>query len=127
LLSENIKIYRNTILAVILCGRETWSLTLRKEHRLRVFENGVLRRIFGPKGETVTGQWNKNYIVRSLMIRTPHQILFGSSYREELDGQGMQHVRGDERYIQRLNLRERDHLEDSGVDGWILLRCIFRK
>jgi hypothetical protein len=38
---------------------ETWSLTLREEHRLRVFENRVLRRIFGPKGEDVTGEWRK--------------------------------------------------------------------
>ena len=40
-------------------GPETWSLTLREEHKLGVFENGVLRRIFGPKGETVTGEWEK--------------------------------------------------------------------
>jgi len=59
LLSKNIKIYRNTILPAVLCGRETWSLTLREERRLRVFENGVLRIIFGPKGETVTGEWKK--------------------------------------------------------------------
>jgi len=76
-------------LPVVLCGLETWSLTLREEHRLRVFENGVLRRIFGPKGETVTREWEKNYKVRSLTIRTPHQILFGSLNREELDGKGM--------------------------------------
>jgi hypothetical protein len=43
------------ILPVILYGCETWSLTLRKEHRLRVFENKVLRRIFGPKRDEVTG------------------------------------------------------------------------
>ena len=51
LLSKNlkIKIYRNIILPVVLYGCETWSLTLREEHRLRVFENRVLRRIFGPK------------------------------------------------------------------------------
>jgi len=51
LLSKNlkIKIYRNIILPVDLCGCETWSLTLRKESRLRVFENRVLRRVFGPK------------------------------------------------------------------------------
>ena len=42
-------IYRTIILPVVLYGRETWSLTLREEHRLRVFENRVLRRIFGPK------------------------------------------------------------------------------
>jgi len=42
-----------------LCGCETWSLTLREENRLRVFENRVLRRIFGPKKEEVTGEWRK--------------------------------------------------------------------
>jgi len=45
----NIKIYRTIILPVVLYGCETWLLTLREEHRLRVFENRVLRRIFGPK------------------------------------------------------------------------------
>ena len=44
---------------VVLYGCETWSLTLREEHRLRVFENRVLRRIFGPKRDGVTGDWRK--------------------------------------------------------------------
>jgi hypothetical protein len=44
---------------VVLYGCETWSLTLREEHRLRVFENIVLRRIFGPKRDEVTGEWRK--------------------------------------------------------------------
>ena len=61
LLSENlkIKIYRTIILPVVLYGCETWSLTLREEHRLRVFENRVLRRIFGPKRDGVTEEWRK--------------------------------------------------------------------
>jgi hypothetical protein len=42
-----------------MCGCETWSLTLREEHRLRVFENRVLRRIFGPKRDEVTGEYRK--------------------------------------------------------------------
>jgi hypothetical protein len=46
-----IKIYKTVISLVVLYGCETWSLTLREEHRLRVFENRVLRRIFGPKRE----------------------------------------------------------------------------
>jgi hypothetical protein len=60
LLSTNLKIriYRTIILPVVLCGCETWSLALREEHRLRVFENRVLRRIFGPKKD-VTGEWRK--------------------------------------------------------------------
>ena len=52
-------LYRTIILPVVLYGCETWSLTLREEHRLRVFENRVLRRIFGPKRDGVTGQWRK--------------------------------------------------------------------
>jgi hypothetical protein len=47
----NVKIYKTVILPVVLCGCETWSLTLREEHRLRVFVNRVLRKIFGPKRE----------------------------------------------------------------------------
>jgi len=54
-----IKIYRTIILPVVLYGSETWSLTLREERRLRVFENRVLRRIFGPKRNEVTGKWRK--------------------------------------------------------------------
>ena len=58
LLSRNlkIKIYRTIILPVVLYGCETWSLTLREERRLRVFENRVLRRIFGPRRDEVTGE-----------------------------------------------------------------------
>jgi hypothetical protein len=47
------------ILPVVLYWCETWSLTLREEHRLRVFENRVLRRIFGPKRDEVTAEWRK--------------------------------------------------------------------
>jgi len=57
LLSKNlkIKIYRTIILPVVLYGCETWSLALREERKLRVFENMVLRRIFGPRRDEVTG------------------------------------------------------------------------
>src|SRR5215469_12756938 len=54
-----IKIYRTIILPVVLNGCETWSLTLREERRLRVYENRVLRRVFGPKRDEVTGEWRK--------------------------------------------------------------------
>jgi hypothetical protein len=61
LLSKNlkIKIHRNIILLVVLYGRETWSLTLREERRLRVFENRVLRRGFCPKRKKMTGECRK--------------------------------------------------------------------
>jgi hypothetical protein len=61
LLSKNtkIKVYTTIILPVGLYGCETWSLTLREEQRLRVFQNRVLRRVFGPKRDNVTGKWRK--------------------------------------------------------------------
>ena len=64
------------ILPVVLCGFETWSLTLREERRLRVFENRVVRRTYVPKTDDVTREW-KNYITRSLMICSRHPLLFG--------------------------------------------------
>jgi hypothetical protein len=54
-----IKIYSSIILPVVLYGCETWSLTLREERRLRVFENRVLRGVFGPERDEVTGEWRK--------------------------------------------------------------------
>jgi hypothetical protein len=61
LLSRNlkVKIHRTIIIPVVSYGCETWSLTLREEHRLRLFENRVLRRIFGPTRDEVTGEWRK--------------------------------------------------------------------
>ena len=57
--NTKIKIYRIIILPVNEYGCETWSLTLREESRFRMFENGVLRRTFGPKRDGVTGEWRK--------------------------------------------------------------------
>jgi hypothetical protein len=54
-----IRIYKTIILPVVLYGYETWSLTLREGHRLRMFEKKVLRRISGPKRDKVTGEWRK--------------------------------------------------------------------
>jgi hypothetical protein len=66
--------------AQVQYGCETWSLTLREERRLRVFDNRVLRRVFGPNWEEVTGE---NCIMRSLMICTSCPIFFGRLNREE--------------------------------------------
>jgi len=78
LLSKNlkIKIYRNINLTV-LYGCETWSLTLREERRLRVFENRMRRRKFGPRRDEVTGGGGGGNYIMSLMTCTPHQIFFG--------------------------------------------------
>jgi hypothetical protein len=58
-LITKIGIHKTIILPVVLYGCETWCLTLREKRRLRVFENRVLRRIFGPKRDEVTGDWRK--------------------------------------------------------------------
>jgi hypothetical protein len=74
-----VKIYKTIILPAVLYGCETWSLTLREEHRLRVFENRVLRRLFGPKRDEVTGEWRRG----SFIICSHHQILLGRSNEGE--------------------------------------------
>jgi hypothetical protein len=61
MMTKNVKIkmYKATIFPVVFYGCETWSLTLRKEHRLRVFEKSVLRRIFGQKRDEIIGGWRQ--------------------------------------------------------------------
>ena len=78
LLSKNIKIktYRTIILPVVLYGFETWSLTLREERRLRMFENRVLRRIFGPKRDEVTGEWRKLHNEELNLLKTKRRLLY---------------------------------------------------
>jgi hypothetical protein len=69
---EKIRIYKTIIFPVVLYGCETWSLTLREEHRLKVFENRVLRRIFGQRRGEVTGEWSKLHN-EELLTCTPRQ------------------------------------------------------
>jgi hypothetical protein len=64
---------------MLLCAVSSinvWSLTLKEEHRMRVFENRELRNTFQPKRDEVTGS-GENYITRSFKICTPHQVSFG--------------------------------------------------
>ena len=56
-----VKTHKTIILSVVFYGCETWSLTLREEHRLRALENKVLRKIFGAKKDEITGEWRKLY------------------------------------------------------------------
>jgi hypothetical protein len=74
LLSKNVmvNIYKIIISTAVLCGCETWSLIFREGHRLQAFENGVLRKIFGPN---VTKEAGKSCLLRSYMICTPYQML----------------------------------------------------
>jgi hypothetical protein len=74
-LDLKIKIYKTITLPVVFYGCETWSLTLREEHRLRVSENRVLRRIFGPTRDEVMGECRCT--MGSFIICTHNQILLG--------------------------------------------------
>jgi hypothetical protein len=90
LISKNVnyKIYKIIILPVVLYGCETWTMTLRKKRRLRVFENRVLRKIFGPKKDNVTREWRKlqNEELNDL-YSSPNIVRVIK--KEQLDGRGM--------------------------------------
>jgi hypothetical protein len=68
-----VRLLKTTILSVVPYGCEKWSLIVRKEHKLRVFENRVLRRTYGPKRDGVTGGW-KSCITKSCIICILHQV-----------------------------------------------------
>ena len=117
------------VLPVVLYGCETWSLTLREERRLRVFENRVLREISGAKWNEVIGS-GENYTMRSLIICIAHQYCSGDKIEKNEVGGKCSMYGGEERCIKGFLVRtpeERDHLGDPGVDGRIILRWIFRK
>jgi len=101
LLIKNLKItiYRNIILPLISYGCETWSLTLREECKLKVFDNRVLRRIFGPRRYEVTGEWMKlrNEEVIDL-YSSPNIVQVIKSRRMRCTGDVVR--RGEERRIQ---------------------------
>ena len=124
-----IKIYRTITFPVVLYRCATWSLKLREEGRLRMFENRVMRRIFRPRREEVTGEWRKLHneelndfycsanIILAIKSRRMKWVVYVARIgrREVQTG------------FCRGNLRERVHLEDLGIGGRIILRCIFRK
>ena len=80
--SKYVYVMRVGLGPVVLHGCETWSVTLREEHRLRVLEYRLLRKLFWPKWDEVTGG-GEGYIKRSCVLCTSHQILFGWSNKED--------------------------------------------
>jgi hypothetical protein len=121
----NIKIYKTIILPAVLYGCETWSLTLREERRLRVYENRVLRKIFEPKRDHVTEEWRKLHNEELSDLHSSLNIFRVITWRRNRLAGNVARV-GDRRgdvYIRFWwgNLRERDHLEDPVVDGTIIL------
>ena len=131
LLSKHLKIeiYRTIILSVVLYGCETWSLTLREERKLSMFKNMVLRRIFGPRRDEVTGDWRKLHNEElNELYSSPNNVRVIKSRRMRWAG----HVArmGEERGCIGSwwgNRREGDHWGDLGVDGWIILGWISRR
>jgi len=120
LLSKNIKIKicRNLILPVVLYGCEIWPLTVKEVQKLRVLESTVLRRMFGPKRDKVTGEWRRLHneevndlhfllniiqVIKSVRMRWSEQVVWWG--REEVNTGLCWGI-----------LREREHLEDLGVD-----------
>ena len=117
------------ILSVVLYGCETWSLTLREERKLRVFENMVLRRIFGPRRDVVTGEWRRLHNEElNVLDSSPNIVRVIKSRRMRWAG----HVArmGEQMGVYRVLVgkpEERDHWRDLGVDGWIILGWISRR
>jgi hypothetical protein len=118
-LSRNVKvkIYRIIILPVVLYGCETCSLTLREKHRLRMSENRVLGRIFGPKRDEVTEEWRK------LQSGELHNLYLSPDIIEQIKSRRMRRVgmwhtweRGETCTGFRWESPKEKNLEDQGVD-----------
>jgi hypothetical protein len=113
-------------LPVVLYGSETWSLTLREERRLRVSENRLLRRIFGPKRDEVPWEWRTLHNEELCAVYSSPNIIRVIKSRI-MRWAGNAASMGDSRGAYRVLVggwRDGDHLEDPGVIGRIILKWI---
>jgi hypothetical protein len=124
-----VKIYKTIIMPVVLYGCETWSLTLREEHSLRVFENRALRRILVPQRDEVTGEWRKLHSEKLHNLYSSQDIIMHIKSRRMRWAGHVTRV-GEERKVYKVLVVKpegKNHLEDHSIDGrmgseWILLR-----
>ena len=114
---------------VVSHGCETWSLTLREERRLRVFENRVLRRIFVSTRDEVTREWRKLHNEELNDLNSSPNIIRVIKSRRMRWAGNVERMgeRGGVYWVLVGKTEERDHLEDPGVDGRIILRWTFKK
>jgi hypothetical protein len=123
----NVRTYKTIILPVVLYGCETWSLTLREEHTLRKFENRVLRRIFGPKMDGVTGGWKtlQNEELHDL-YSSPSIIKIIKMKSRRMRWAGHVARIGEKRSVHRLLVRKPDRKSPlRSRRRWIDLRWTF--
>jgi hypothetical protein len=124
-ISRNLKMYRTIILHVVSYGCETWSLTLREEHRLRVFENRVLRGICGPKKDKVTGEWRRLHNEELHDLYSSQNIIWVIKSRMKWAGY-VAHM-GDKAGTYRVLVGTPEVMEDLRFDRKITLKWIFKK
>jgi hypothetical protein len=112
-----------------LYGCGTYCLTLREDYRLRVLDNRVLKKKFGPKGEGATVDWEKNCTLVNFVTYCSPNVMYIQSNREQWDGWGMWYLWRRREIRTGLwcgSLNERDHFEDIVIDRILILKCIFK-
>jgi hypothetical protein len=113
---------------VVLYDCEIWSLILREDHKLRVFGNRVLRRIFGPMRAEATGGWRKLHNEELRNVYSSSSIIRVNSRRSEAAGACSANV-GEEEHLSVIckKAEGKRPLGDQDVDGWKPLRWILKK
>jgi hypothetical protein len=126
--NEKPRIYRTIISPVVLYGCESWSLKLREEHRVKVFENRMLRRMFGSKRGEVTRGWRKLHHKLHHLYPSPNIIRTDNQIKDET-GEACSAQWRDEKAYKTLVVKPegRDHSEDVGVGGRTILKWILGK